>query len=546
MRTAAVAWRRGSPPWYYGPLESESQAVIRGMDLCGHADFARRGLEFFLKRYNEQGFLTTGYTLVGTGEHLVDARRILRPPGRSGVAEKGGADAGPRVQVDRRAAGENQAARHPRPARARVWTGSAGRDGRLESFRLSSLQRHSVLPRIAGRRASPGPRSAIPTPPRCWPTPRRTARTCSGRAAGARPAPPSSRWPTARGRRTIRRCSIVSATSRSSCPPRTATAPGATASKSACTNWRPIASSIRARDEVTQMMDYMEDHQFLRIRLVRLSRGAEPQERFLLRRLLEGAAVLLPQRRGLCPARRREAFPPLLFQRAERDAKRRKSLALGALPRQRRVEQDARNRLVPLPDRHDVRAGSRRRVVAGADGHGPLAARRHEDRGSQRPDALRPRELHDYLVGRRRPHRRRDSAADPRHAQATGDPPAASRGQTDESGHGQRQAASGFRPAQGNRQPRADGGAGDAASRNTDACDSGENDHKTSSSAAVGWRSAIATLSGAETCDALDETSHHRPLCASLLRRRPPMPPSRAWKTWRLWPSATRRSSATS
>ena len=61
-------------PWIaavnYGPLESESQAVIRGMDLCGHADFARRSHEFFLKRYNAQGFLTTGYTLVGTGEHL--------------------------------------------------------------------------------------------------------------------------------------------------------------------------------------------------------------------------------------------------------------------------------------------------------------------------------------------------------------------------------------------------------------------------------------------------------------------------------------------
>ena len=38
--------------------------------MCGQSDFARRGLEFFLKRYNQQGFLTTGYTLVGTGEHL--------------------------------------------------------------------------------------------------------------------------------------------------------------------------------------------------------------------------------------------------------------------------------------------------------------------------------------------------------------------------------------------------------------------------------------------------------------------------------------------
>jgi hypothetical protein len=61
-------------PWIasttYGPLESESQAVIRGMDMCGHADLARCGLEFFLQRYNAQGFLTTGYTMVGTGEHL--------------------------------------------------------------------------------------------------------------------------------------------------------------------------------------------------------------------------------------------------------------------------------------------------------------------------------------------------------------------------------------------------------------------------------------------------------------------------------------------
>lgn len=67
---------RGSrvAPWIaaviYGPLESEGQAVIRGMDLCGNTDFARRGLEYYLKRYNPQGFVTTGYTVVGTGEHL--------------------------------------------------------------------------------------------------------------------------------------------------------------------------------------------------------------------------------------------------------------------------------------------------------------------------------------------------------------------------------------------------------------------------------------------------------------------------------------------
>jgi hypothetical protein len=61
-------------PWIasdiYGPLESEAQAIIRGMDMCGQADFARRGLAYFLERYNSAGFLTTGYTLCGTGEHL--------------------------------------------------------------------------------------------------------------------------------------------------------------------------------------------------------------------------------------------------------------------------------------------------------------------------------------------------------------------------------------------------------------------------------------------------------------------------------------------
>lgn len=61
-------------PWIggmaYGPLESESNSIIRGMDLLGHHDFARRSLEYFISRYNKEGFLTTGYTLMGTGWHL--------------------------------------------------------------------------------------------------------------------------------------------------------------------------------------------------------------------------------------------------------------------------------------------------------------------------------------------------------------------------------------------------------------------------------------------------------------------------------------------
>ena len=61
-------------PWIasmsYGPLESEGHSIIRGMDLMGHHEFARRGLDFFIRRYNPEGFLTTGYTLMGTGWHL--------------------------------------------------------------------------------------------------------------------------------------------------------------------------------------------------------------------------------------------------------------------------------------------------------------------------------------------------------------------------------------------------------------------------------------------------------------------------------------------
>lgn len=54
----------------YGPLESEAHAVIRGMDMMGHSDFARRSLDYFIHRYDPSGYLTTGYTLMGTGWHL--------------------------------------------------------------------------------------------------------------------------------------------------------------------------------------------------------------------------------------------------------------------------------------------------------------------------------------------------------------------------------------------------------------------------------------------------------------------------------------------
>lgn len=55
---------------HYGPLESEAHAVIRGMLFTGNNEYARRSLDFFISRYNPQGYLTTGYTVMGTGWHL--------------------------------------------------------------------------------------------------------------------------------------------------------------------------------------------------------------------------------------------------------------------------------------------------------------------------------------------------------------------------------------------------------------------------------------------------------------------------------------------
>jgi len=67
------AGRRVSP-WIssdrYGPLESEANSIVRGMGMLGHDEFSQRSLDYFIRRYNEAGYLTTGYTMVGTGEHL--------------------------------------------------------------------------------------------------------------------------------------------------------------------------------------------------------------------------------------------------------------------------------------------------------------------------------------------------------------------------------------------------------------------------------------------------------------------------------------------
>lgn len=61
-------------PWiaeiHYGPLESEANTIVRGMALMGRDDFSQKCLDYFINLYNPAGYLTTGYTLVGTGWHL--------------------------------------------------------------------------------------------------------------------------------------------------------------------------------------------------------------------------------------------------------------------------------------------------------------------------------------------------------------------------------------------------------------------------------------------------------------------------------------------
>jgi hypothetical protein len=61
-------------PWassiHFGPLESEAHSIIYGMDLMGFHDFSQRSLDFFLNQFKPEGYLTTGYTLMGMGQHL--------------------------------------------------------------------------------------------------------------------------------------------------------------------------------------------------------------------------------------------------------------------------------------------------------------------------------------------------------------------------------------------------------------------------------------------------------------------------------------------
>jgi hypothetical protein len=76
-RTAPAADAAAPPriaPWIasvsYGPLESEAQSVLRGMQSLGARSFAAAGHRYFSEKIDAYGRLTTGYTLIGTGWHL--------------------------------------------------------------------------------------------------------------------------------------------------------------------------------------------------------------------------------------------------------------------------------------------------------------------------------------------------------------------------------------------------------------------------------------------------------------------------------------------
>lgn len=66
--------QRNIDPWiasmYYRSLDTESHAIIYGMDLMGQHDYAQRALEYFIQREKPEGYLSHGYTLIGTGQHL--------------------------------------------------------------------------------------------------------------------------------------------------------------------------------------------------------------------------------------------------------------------------------------------------------------------------------------------------------------------------------------------------------------------------------------------------------------------------------------------
>ena len=141
-------------PWIasdaYGPLDTEAQPVILGMDLVGHDEFARRSLDFFISSYNADGLLAKGYTLMGTGQHLWTLAEHYA------LTRDAEWLAGMRAEILRscrwivRQTEKTKRLDAARPEAAGVRACAAGRAGRLESLRLLLLRQRALLRRAGG------------------------------------------------------------------------------------------------------------------------------------------------------------------------------------------------------------------------------------------------------------------------------------------------------------------------------------------------------------------------------------------------------------
>ena len=137
-----------------GIRESEANSIIRGMDMTGHAEFARCGLEFYLKQCNAAA--TSRSTSIATSA-ATRSSAPARSCGHIGEHYQRTGDqawlrkVAPDVVricqwvIRQREKTKRLDARGRESARIRP--DAAGRERRLEPLRLSFLQRRPVLPR---------------------------------------------------------------------------------------------------------------------------------------------------------------------------------------------------------------------------------------------------------------------------------------------------------------------------------------------------------------------------------------------------------------
>ena len=206
----------------YGPLESESNSIIRGMDMNGHTDFARRSLEFFLKNVQQGGLhhhwatrssapaRSSGRSASTTSAPATATGCRRSPP--TWFASASGSFAS-----ERRRSGSTHAVEKV-PEYGLMPPGVSADWNRFAYRFFNDAQYYA---RLGRRPAGRWPTSAIPPRRRFWRMPSSTAKTSRGRTTGCRPERPSFRWRTAPGCRPIRRSWAASATSRTSCPART-------------------------------------------------------------------------------------------------------------------------------------------------------------------------------------------------------------------------------------------------------------------------------------------------------------------------------------